>query len=749
MESCVLPATSAFQPADMTAVLLVAGIPSIMVVVMIVAAWFRLNTVGRMYSKLEEMKAKATLLSEELDEGSHDAWKLNRELRRKKMELLQVRKDLQTKKIMAQQLTYALEDGGCDEEIMHKLKSMMPEDSGVPELNFDDDDEPEGPKPPIVPGKGIVEFSETIGEESDLNGPAVVHKEPGMQYLRVKLYEAEVPALDLSGSTDTYAKFECGVMELKSSIKMKSLNPVWSTKSAEEDKPDTPGEHYIMGVLQETEGCQKLTGNLAPDCVSVTLCDWDATGDEDIGTVNIPLSDIPGYDDKMVKEPEPQWYDIEVFESMGQKFFNIFTHDQKAADGGASQLWTDLFGGSKEVGGKVVQQESKLAAFMSDVFSNEEELEEKRKANPVHCRVKLAMWFDVEYKEMVIPSVGTLKLDIEKLQVMGSSPGKPRNPYVLMQYQDHWVRLPTAWRQNKPNVKRQLEFAVFEPTSVLTIAVFDEPKERDWANKDELLGKFRVRTSWLPRCKKLDCKTTLLVRDGKVKRKGEMMFSIYYDCPSWIPVIARYAQPALSDHRYWDPISEENELPVHKFHDDAIKEYLDTASPPIHEEAVKELFVEKVPSFDTDVAKANLERLTRALAPLGRAAQWFDDVCTWKSIPHSLFVNFMYGLIIYYPEYMASLGCLSLAGVFIRGYVKNMINWRLPEMDASLFGGYEDDEAEEKKEEDEEEGPGFLAENPLTAVKKKLDELQMMGGNVQVRERAGTHTSHTSHTLFP
>eukprot|EP01004_Peranema_trichophorum_P005729 NODE_457_length_2732_cov_50.932158_g391_i0.p1 GENE.NODE_457_length_2732_cov_50.932158_g391_i0~~NODE_457_length_2732_cov_50.932158_g391_i0.p1 ORF type:complete len:815 (+),score=154.18 NODE_457_length_2732_cov_50.932158_g391_i0:40-2445(+) len=710
---CTASLVSNFNPVDTTAALLVGGLPSLGVALLLVAAWVRLHIAGKVHSQLEDMKLKASLLADELDTSSADAVKLSAEVRRKKLELLAIRKDLQVKKRMAQQLTYALEDGGVPHDIIQKLRDNLPDSSEYPE--FPIEEEPEPKRAPVVAAKNVVEFSEKLLEGCQIPAPSVHHKEPCMQYLRVRIHEAIVPVFDISGTTDSYVKLTSGLMSVKSSVKMKNLHPIWN-------------EHYILGVMQETEGCQKLKDNLAPESLTVTLCDWDATGDEDIGSVSIPFSEIPGYDDKPVKEPEAKWYNVEVEHSMMNQFVGVFTRDQSSDEGAFKQIWTDIFGGQSVKDGKLIEKESKLATFVSDVFASREELEAKRKKNPVDCRVKLSCWFDPEYKEVYTPPVGTLKFTLEKVVVHGRSSSEPRNPYCVIQYQEHWIRLPTSWHNNKAIYNRILEFAVFEPSSVLTIAVFDEAKDRGMLSKDDFLGKFRVRVSWLRRCVKLESTQPLLVRDGKVKKKGEVKFSLYYDAPSFLPVLLRYLAPPLSDHHYYEPLGD-NELPLLRFHQEAIKLYLDTAEPPVHEEAVKELFVDKVPSLEIAVALANVERLKRAISPIISAINWFDDICSWKSIPKSLMVNIAYCFLVLYPEYLASLGAVSLAFVFSKGWFKYMRKWKLPEMDASLFGGTEQEEEESKKKDDD--GPGILADNPLTLATKKLEELQMLGGRVQ------------------
>ncbi|KAL6870799.1 hypothetical protein ACP4OV_014647 [Aristida adscensionis] len=256
------------------------------------------------------------------------------------------------------------------------------------------------------------------------------------------------------------------------------------------------------------------------------------------------------------------------------------------------------------------------------------------------------------------PPIGVLELGI--LRATGlPSPATPPNggrrrnadAYCVAKYGQKWIRTRTLLDTASPSWQEQFTFDVFDPCTVLTVAVFNNNQlagagesSRRGAS-DAPLGKVRVRVSTLASGRTYEHPYALfVVHPGRLLRCGELRLAVRFTHTAWARVTALYLRPPLPSQHFARPIPAHLAAELRRRAADAVAARLARAEPPLRPEAV--LYVLRdprahpsaaVPERDGGAAyslrkyHAACARLRGVLVPAGELARWLRRVRDWES----------------------------------------------------------------------------------------------------------------------
>ncbi|KAG2547124.1 hypothetical protein PVAP13_9KG086100 [Panicum virgatum] len=146
-------------------------------------------------------------------------------------------------------------------------------------------------------------------------------------------------------------------------------------------------------------------------------------------------------------------------------------------------------------------------------------------------------------KHLSKPPVGMLEVGVRgaanlvPMKIAKDGASGSTDAYVVLKYGPKWARTRTILDQFNPRWNEQYAWDVFDPCTVLTIAVFDNVRYKaaggDTPAKDSRIGKLRVRLSTLDTNRVYTNTFPLTaVHPVGVRKVGELELAIRFTCPS-------------------------------------------------------------------------------------------------------------------------------------------------------------------------------------------------------------------------
>ncbi|KAG8051500.1 hypothetical protein GUJ93_ZPchr0001g32636 [Zizania palustris] len=334
-------------------------------------------------------------------------------------------------------------------------------------------------------------------------------------------------------------------------------------------------------------------------------------------------------------------------------------------------------------------------------------------------------------KQLWKPPVGVLELGIIgacgllPMKTKGGAKGST-DAYCVAKYGKKWVRTRTVTDNLNPRWNEQYTWPVYDPCTVLTVAMFD-----NWRmfagggddRQDYRIGKVRVRVSTLESNRAYTASYPLLVllRSG-LKKMGEVQLAVRFTSPAHLPdTWATYTSPLLPRMHYLRPIGVAQQEALRAAAVRTVAAWLARSEPPLGPEVVRHMLDVDAHTWSVRRAKANWFRIMGVLAWAVGLARWLDGVQRWRSPSTTVLVHVLYLVLVWYPELVVPTASLY---VFLIGVWYYRFRPRGPAgMDARLSQAdtVEPDDLEEE----------FDAVPPPDVLRSRYERLRTLAGRVQ------------------
>ncbi|KAJ7564087.1 hypothetical protein O6H91_02G001200 [Diphasiastrum complanatum] len=306
-------------------------------------------------------------------------------------------------------------------------------------------------------------------------------------------------------------------------------------------------------------------------------------------------------------------------------------------------------------------------------------LEKKGHAKGVfHGRVHLRLCFEGGYhvmdesihnlscvrptaKQLWRPSIGLLELGIiraKDLLPMKTKDGRGiTDAYCVAKYGSKWVRTRTIVDSFNPRWNEPYTWEVYDPCTVLTIAVIDNWHlnshnfEAAMQSKDVRIGKVRIRLSTLESNRVYTNRYPLLMlHQSGVKKMGEIELAVRFSTTSLLDTMQLYAQPLLPKVHHLHPLG------VHQLEmlrSAAVKIQsvrMARSEPPLRQEVVQYVLEPESHGWSLRKSKVNYYRILNLLSGPFAIVSWFDGIIKWKNSLTTLLVHLLFFILVRFPE---------------------------------------------------------------------------------------------------
>ncbi|KAK2382140.1 FT-interacting protein [Trifolium repens] len=333
-------------------------------------------------------------------------------------------------------------------------------------------------------------------------------------------------------------------------------------------------------------------------------------------------------------------------------------------------------------------------------------------------------------KQLWKSAIGILEVGI--ISAQGLMPMKTRDgrgttdAYCVAKFGQKWIRTRTIVDSFSPKWNEQYTWEVFDPSTVITIGVFDNNHLQGGdKSKDSRIGKVRIRLSTLETDRVYTHSYPLLVLNPSgVKKTGEVQLAVRFTNSSYINMLYMYSTPLLPKMHYIHPLSV-----IHLDHlrhqaTQIVSMRMSRAEPPLRKEVVEYMLDVDSHMWSMRRSKANFFRIMKVSAGLIAFGKWFDQICNWKNPITSILIHILFIILVLYPE-------LILPTIFLYMFMIGIWNFRWrprhpPHMDTRLSHA---DAA--FPDELDEEFDSFPTSRSSDIVKMRYDRLRSIGGKVQ------------------
>lgn len=554
----------------------------------------------------------------------------------------------------------------------------------------------------------------------------------------------------LTGTSDPYVIVKVplkngGAATIRSKIVYSNLNPEWNEVFA-----------FPLATVDHTV------------CSAVNLEVWDYdmfSPDEFMGLAQVPFNDVEWHESRDSR-PRERWLSLHQDRNNSCSLKGGTQEQSWDRANRAGSLKVSIWYGTK--------RDPAMSLASRAVTS--------QVGHPLG-QIRIDASIEYGYFEQVLPKVGKLKLGLLQAHNLTAVhwSGTP-SVYAIVKYEKNWARMRTILSTTDPVWNEELEFDVHDPSSVLTIGLFEDFHLENnlfkrgilRQRKDHPMGKFRIRVSTLDGNRLYRVRFPLLLPHKKVLRKvGELEVELKFEFESVAKVIWNSLKPPLPAIHYTNPM--EKPALAEKTMREAMIAYLEQEHPPIHQECVEELLDARGSIFRMRRAKVNYARLLGTVQFLIDIVKGFCTICEWKYaslsiLAHVVFIFYVYNLHLLAPSlcgllllkvlwhyrgrggefHVPPMVTLDRAKQFVGLDVLHEPQRDAPhadvnaaadeheafEADMSSSLGDADLNEDELFDADstvsrEDEGEEMKSGNPVVELQKKLEELRMLAARVQ------------------
>ncbi|CAN6268219.1 unnamed protein product [Urochloa humidicola] len=334
------------------------------------------------------------------------------------------------------------------------------------------------------------------------------------------------------------------------------------------------------------------------------------------------------------------------------------------------------------------------------------------------------------------PPVAVLEVGV--LAAQGLTPMKTAgggrgvtDAYCVAKYGNKWVRTRTVVDSCSPRWNEQYTWEVYDPCTVLTLAVFDNCHlaASDAAVRDQRIGKVRIRLSTLEMDKVYTNAHPLVTlhASGGLRRSGELRLAVRLMCLSLGTVLRLYGQPFLPRMHYAYPLTAAQLDSLRRQVAGIVAARLGRAEPPLRQEVVEYMLEagSHASTWSIRRSRANFLRATALLSGAARTARWLAGVCRWESPAAAVLAHVLLVTLACFPELILPTAFLYMAAAGLWNY--RCRPRRPPQVDARLSCA----EAAQADELDEEADTFPTSSRPNAVVRVRYDRLRSVAGRIQ------------------
>ncbi|KAJ1702640.1 hypothetical protein LUZ63_002419 [Rhynchospora breviuscula] len=334
------------------------------------------------------------------------------------------------------------------------------------------------------------------------------------------------------------------------------------------------------------------------------------------------------------------------------------------------------------------------------------------------------------------PPVGMVELGLigcKGLLPMRTVDGKgSTDAYAVAKYGPKWARTRTVADCFDPAWNEQYTWPVYDPCTVLTIGVFDDPPlsdlSKDSSSISRPLGKVRIRISTLEAGRIYrGCYPLIMMLPTGAKQMGMIELAIRFaPAGPTLDLLGVYGKPMLPLMHYVHPIPALQRDNLRLTAARLTATSLARSEPPLRREVATWMLDATDPrGFSMRKVRANWHRIVSALSWVANMVRWIEYTRTWRNPTTTLLVHGVVVLLAWYPELIVPTLALYIAVVGVWKY-RQRLRGPVPHpcARASLA------EITDREELDEEFDP-MPSIKTAEVVRTRYDRARTVGSRVQ------------------
>ncbi|XP_037436814.1 FT-interacting protein 7-like [Triticum dicoccoides] len=336
------------------------------------------------------------------------------------------------------------------------------------------------------------------------------------------------------------------------------------------------------------------------------------------------------------------------------------------------------------------------------------------------------------------PPIGVLELGIvgcKGLLPMRTADGKGcTDAYAVAKYGPKWARTRTISDSFDPAWNEQYTWPVYDPCTVLTVGVFDDPLQSlpPDEGKDAAcslpMGKVRIRLSTLEngRVYRGTYPLILMLPSG-AKRMGDVELAVRFATSGTaLDVLHMYGQPVLPAMHHLRPIPSVNREALRLAAARISAAHLARAEPPLRREVAMWMLDAAEPrGFSMRKLRANWNRAAAALSWVADTARWAEDTRSWRNPTATTMAHAVLVLLAWHPDLIVPTLTLHVAAVGVWKYRRRP---RAPAPHPCVRASMA--EASDREELDEEFDT-IPSGRSAEVVRARYDRARMVGARLQ------------------
>ncbi|KAJ0503106.1 putative C2 domain, phosphoribosyltransferase, C2 domain superfamily [Helianthus annuus] len=342
-------------------------------------------------------------------------------------------------------------------------------------------------------------------------------------------------------------------------------------------------------------------------------------------------------------------------------------------------------------------------------------------------------------KQLWKPPIGTIELGIigcKNLLPMKSIDGKgSTDAYAVAKYGNKWVRTRAISDNLDPKWNEQYTWRVYDPSTVLTIGVFDSWEaygsgsdgQKESTRSDFRMGKVRIRLSTLEIGKVYkNSYPLMLLNVGGLKKMGELEVAVrFVRMAPTIDLLNVYAQPLLPIMHHIKPIGVVQQEVLRTIAVKITAAHFARSEPPLRREVVTYMLDADSHAFSMRKVRANWLRIVNVLSGVIDMVKWLDDTRSWKNPTATILVHVLLMMLVWFPDLIIPTLAFYMFAVGVWNY-RYRARSRPPHFDPKLSLA----ETIDGNELDEEFDP-VPCNRSNEMVRARYDKLRMLGARVQ------------------
>ncbi|CAA6658473.1 unnamed protein product [Spirodela intermedia] len=235
--------------------------------------------------------------------------------------------------------------------------------------------------------------------------------------------------------------------------------------------------------------------------------------------------------------------------------------------------------------------------------------------------------------------------------------------YVVAKYGSKWARTRTVATSVEPTWNEQYTWPIFDPATVLTVAVFDES-----TTACRPLGRVRIRISALESgCAYRISYPLFLLRPTGLHRTGEIDLAVRFArAGSPLDILHVYGQPVLPLMHHLRPIGGLRRDHLRSAAARLVAAHLARSEPSLPNEAVMHVLEadgESRGGFSMRRMRASWNRAAAALSWVASVARWMESMRTWRNPTATILAHGVLVLLIWHPDLIVPAVAIHVAMV--------------------------------------------------------------------------------------